>query len=52
MKDLSDQRAAYLRDKVEESGGAEGSLDDGIFRSVREQAEVSGFKYDATAPAY
>jgi len=37
MKDLADQRAAYLRDKVEEGGAAEGSLDEGIFRAVREQ---------------
>jgi len=52
LKDLADQRAAYLRDKVEESGGAEGSLDQSIFRAVREQAVGAGLKYDAPAPAY
>jgi hypothetical protein len=52
IKDLADQRAAYLRDKVEEGGGAEGSLDDGIFEAVREQAVGAGLKYDAAAPAY
>ena len=52
MKDLADQRAAYLRDKVEETGVAEGSLDEGIFRAVREQAGAAGLEYDATAPAY
>jgi len=52
MKDLSDQRAAYLRDKVEESGAAEGSLDEGIFHAVREQAGAAGLEYDAAAPAY
>jgi Mg-chelatase subunit ChlD len=52
MKDLADQRAAYLRDKVEESGAGEGSLDEGIFRTVREQAGSVGLEYDAAAPAY
>jgi uncharacterized protein YegL len=52
MEDLADQRAAYLRDKVEEGGGAEGSLDESIFRAVREQAVGAGLEYDAAAPAY
>jgi hypothetical protein len=52
MKDLADQRAAYLREKVEEGGGAEGSLDESIFRAVREQAGAVGLEYDAAAPAY
>jgi uncharacterized protein YegL len=52
MKDLADQRAAYLRGKVEESGAGEGSLDEGIFRTVREQAGSVGLEYDAAAPAY
>jgi len=52
MKDLADQRAAYLRKKVEESGGAEGSLDESIFRAVKEQAGEVGLEYGAAAPAY
>ena len=52
MNDLADQRAAYLREKVEESGGAEDSLDHGIYRAVREQAAGAGLRYKADAPAY
>lgn len=52
MKDLADQRAAFLREKVEESGGAEDSLDHGIYRAVREQAAGVGLHYEAPAPAY
>lgn len=52
MEDLASQRDAYLRDKVEESGGAEDSLDHGIYRAVREQAASAGLKYEAAAPAY
>ena len=49
---LSQQRGDYLKQKVEESGGAETSLDDRIYGAVREQAAAKGFKYDADAPAY
>jgi Mg-chelatase subunit ChlD len=49
---LADQRAAYMRDKVEEAGGAEASLDDKIYRTIKEQAASSGLRYDAAAPAY
>lgn len=52
MKDLADRRNAYLRDKVEEEGGAEGSLDHGIYRAVRKQAAEAGLHYEAEAPAY
>ncbi len=49
---LSQQRSDYLKQKVEESGGAEASLDDRIYGAVREQAAAKGFKYDTDAPAY
>jgi len=52
MQDLADQRATYLKDRVEERGGAEDSLDHGIYRAVKEQASGAGLKYDAAAPAY
>jgi uncharacterized protein YegL len=52
MKDLAGQRDAYLRDKVDESGGAEDSLDHSIYRAVREQAAAAGLMYKADAPAY
>jgi hypothetical protein len=37
---------------VEERGGAEDSLDHGIYRAVKEQASSAGLTYDAAAPAY
>lgn len=52
MQDLADQRATYLKGRVEEMGGAEDSLDQGIYRAVQEQASSAGLKYDAAAPAY
>lgn len=52
IRELSQQRADYLKKKVEESGGAEASLDDRIYSAVREQASAKGFKYDADEPAY
>jgi len=52
MTELANERAAYLHDKVEESGAAEGSLDESIFRAVREQAGAVGLEYGAAAPAY
>ena len=44
--------SAYLDKKVEEAGGARDSLDDKIYRTVREQAGKLGLTYEADAPAY
>jgi Mg-chelatase subunit ChlD len=52
ISDLTKQRAAYLDRKVEEAGGARDSLDDQIYRTVREQAGKLGLTYEADAPAY
>ena len=52
IQELSEQRAGYLEKKVEEIGGAEDSLDDKIYRAVREQAGKLGLRYDAAAPSY
>jgi len=42
----------YLGKKVDEAGGARDSLDDKIYRAVREQAGKLGLTYEADAPAY
>ena len=52
IKDLSAQRAAYLKSRVEAEGGAETSLDYQIFNAVREQAAEKGLRYDKAAPVY
>ena len=52
ITELSGERSAYLERKVEEAGGASDSLDDKIYRAVREQAGKLGLTYEADAPAY
>ncbi len=52
IRDLAAQRAEYLKQKIEETGGARESLDEKIYRAVREQAAAVGLSYAADAPAY
>jgi len=52
ISELSGERSAYLDQKVKEAGGARDSLDDQIYRAVREQAGRLGMSYEADAPAY
>jgi Mg-chelatase subunit ChlD len=52
IRKLAVQREAYLREKVEEAGGAGDSLDHKIYSAVREQAAAKGLTYEADAPAY
>ena len=49
---LSVKRSEYLRKKVEETGGARDSLDDKIYRAVREQSASVGLHYEADTPDY
>ena len=50
--ELADQRADYLKKKVQERGGARDSLDNKIYDAVRAQAGKAGLSYEADAPAY
>jgi outer membrane murein-binding lipoprotein Lpp len=52
ISELTKERADYLGKKVEQAGGARDSLDDKIYRTVREQAGRLGMSYEADAPAY
>jgi Mg-chelatase subunit ChlD len=52
IRQLSEQRAAYVKNKLETAGGAGDSLDDKLYSAVREQAAKKGFVYEADAPAY
>jgi len=52
VNEVSKERADYLRQKVQESGGAAGSLDAQIYKTVRAQAKDKGLSYEADAPAY
>jgi Mg-chelatase subunit ChlD len=52
IRDLAGQRAGYLKKKVAEAGGAKDSLDEKLYRAVREQAGKAGLHYEADAAAY
>ena len=52
LSELTRERADFLDKKVKEAGGAKDSLDDQIYRAVREQAGRLGMSYEADAPAY
>ncbi len=47
-----DKRSAYLKERVQERGGAKDSLDDKIYRTVREQAGELGLVYESDTPDY
>src|SRR5262249_23568021 len=44
IADLAKERDAFIKDKVEEAGGAAGSLDQQIYDAVREQAAPVGLE--------
>ena len=52
IKALSDRRDRYIEEKVEAEGGAEDSLDERIYRSVRSQAAEAGLSYDSDSAKY
>jgi len=52
IRQLSEQRDVYLKQKVEEAGGAKDSLDDKIYSAVRDQAGKKGMVYEMDAPSY
>jgi hypothetical protein len=52
IEDLAKQRSDYLKQKLAEMGGAEDSLDQQIYRAVREQADGKGLHYQTEAAAY
>jgi len=52
IETLATKRSDYLRQKVEEAGGAEKSLDHKIYSAVREQAAGKGLRYEDDALEY
>lgn len=52
ITNLTQKRSDYLRQKVEESGGAKDSLDHKIYSVVRKQASAKGLQYDADELSY
>ncbi len=51
IRELSQSRGNYLASKVEEAGGLEGSLDQQLYDTVKEQALSFGLEYE-DGPAY
>ena len=49
---LSESRNDYIRQKVEADGGADDSLDEKIYRAVKDQAASVGLSYDADSAHY
>jgi len=52
IKQLAAQRAGFLKQKVEQNGGAEESLDHKLYQTVREQAADQGMDYRADVIEY
>ncbi len=51
IRDLAEDRNAYLSKKVEEAGGMKSSLDLQLYEAVKEQAGEAGLEYE-DGPAY
>jgi uncharacterized protein YegL len=52
IRELSASRDRFIREKVEAEGGAGDSLDDKIYRAVKDQAASIGLTYDSDSPKY
>lgn len=52
IKKLSKSRSSYIKEKVEAAGGADDSLDEKIYRAVKEQASSVGLSYDSDSAKY
>ena len=52
IKTLSASRSRFIKRKVEEAGGADDSLDEKIYRAVRNQAASVGLTYDSDTANY
>ena len=49
---LAESRNRYIKDKLDAAGGAAESLDEKIYRSVKEQAASVGLSYDSDSASY
>ncbi|MEM7563581.1 MAG: vWA domain-containing protein [Pseudomonadota bacterium] len=52
IRELSETRSDYIKQKVDASGGAEDSLDEKIYRAVKDQAASIGLTYDSDSAKY
>jgi len=52
IQELSESRNRFIREKVEAEGGADDSLDEKIYRAVKDQAASVGLTYDRDSARY
>jgi len=52
IKKLSASRSQFIKEKVEAEGGAEDSLDEKIYRAVKDQAAGVGLTYESDSASY
>ena len=49
---LSASRSSFIKQKIAAEGGAEDSLDEKIYRAVKDQAASIGLTYDSDSASY
>jgi hypothetical protein len=52
IKKLSESRSNFIKEKVEATGGADDSLDEKIYRAVKDQAAAIGLTYESDSASY
>ncbi len=52
IRELSEKRSGYLKEKVKAEGGAKDSLDEKIYSAVREQSLGKGLRYESESADY
>ena len=52
IESLAESRDRYIKEQVEAAGGADDSLDEKIYRAVRDQAASIGLSYDGESAKY
>jgi Mg-chelatase subunit ChlD len=52
IRQLSASRSSFIKKKVEAAGGADDSLDEKIYRAVKDQAASVGLTYDSDSASY
>ena len=52
IESLAESRDQYIKEQVEAAGGADDSLDEKIYRAVRDQAASIGLSYDGESAKY
>ena len=52
IRALAKSRSSYIEEEIRAAGGADDSLDEKIYRTVREQAAAVGLTYDSDSASY